>query len=154
MEGHNRSAEGQVRLCISAGANSPAAIRELRAALCTAKPTAVASGAFFPVAQEGPKGGRCFARHGGGKQCSFSSGGICTRSVHGGTEFCVSHGGGKRCAVPGCTKSARGRTDCCVRHGGGKRSKYENCGKSAQGSTDFCKAHGGGKRCNWVGERV
>ncbi|KAJ0100564.1 hypothetical protein Patl1_21672 [Pistacia atlantica] len=66
-----------------------------------------------------------------------------------GTNFCVAHGGGKRCAVPEGTKSARGRTDFCVLHGGGKRCKFEGCGKSAQGSTDFCKAHGGGKRCSW-----
>lgn len=83
----------------------------------------------------------------------FDGGAICPKSVHGGTNFCVAHGGGKRCAVPGCTKSARGRTDCCVKHGGGKRCRVENCEKSAQGSTDFCKAHGGGKRCNWGGDR-
>lgn len=76
-------------------------------------------------------------------------GGVCLKSVHGGTLYCVAHGGGKRCVVPECTKIARGRADFCVRHGGGKRCKFENCGKSAQGSTDFCKAHGGGKRCSW-----
>ena len=81
----------------------------------------------------------------------FDGGGICPKSVHGGTSFCVAHGGGKRCVVAGCTKSARGRTDCCVKHGGGKRCKCVGCEKSAQGSTDFCKAHGGGKRCSWGG---
>lgn len=82
----------------------------------------------------------------------FDGGGICPKSVHGGTSFCVAHGGGKRCVVAGCTKSARGRTDCCVKHGGGKRCKSDGCEKSAQGSTDFCKAHGGGKRCSWGGD--
>ncbi|CAA6665928.1 unnamed protein product [Spirodela intermedia] len=84
-----------------------------------------------------------------GKRCAFQGGNVCPKSVHGGTQFCVAHGGGKRCAISGCTKSARGRTDFCVRHGGGKRCRSEGCGKSAQGRTDFCKAHGGGKRCLW-----
>lgn len=74
---------------------------------------------------------------------------MCTKSVHGGTNFCVAHGGGKRCAVSECIRSARGRTNFCVRHGGGRRCHSVGCGKSAQGSTDFCKAHGGGKRCLW-----
>ncbi|KAF3448642.1 hypothetical protein FNV43_RR09355 [Rhamnella rubrinervis] len=113
-------------------------------------------------AQKGHREAQCFARHmvgesdallQGAQRCRVCKGHggcvACTKSVHGGTNFCVAHGGGKRCAMPECTKSARGRTDYCVRHGGGKRCKFEGCGKSAQGSTDFCKAHGGGKRCSW-----
>eukprot|EP00897_Mesotaenium_endlicherianum_P004526 jgi/Mesen1/4100/ME000215S03379 len=90
--------------------------------------------------------------HGGGKRCQQGGGGVCSKSVHGGTPFCVAHGGGKRCKAPACDKSARGKTDFCVRHGGGKRCTEPHCGKSAQGSTDLCKGHGGGKRCTWIVE--
>jgi len=86
---------------------------------------------------------------GGGKSCEYQGGGICTKRVLGGTNFCVAHGGGMRCAVPDCLKRVRGRADLCVRHGGGKRCKFEGCGKSKQAETNFCKARGGRKRCSW-----
>jgi hypothetical protein len=66
----------------------------------------------------------------------LSGGGVCPKSVHGGTQYCVAHGGGGRGAQP-----KRGRAEYCVRHGGGKRCKFEGY--------DLCKAHGGGKRWAW-----
>lgn len=35
-------------------------------------------------------------------------GGHCTKSVHGGTNFCVAHGGGKRCAMPESVQRVQG----------------------------------------------
>ncbi|KAL2348000.1 hypothetical protein Fmac_002000 [Flemingia macrophylla] len=87
--------------------------------------------------------------HGGGKRSAYQGGGICTKSVHGGTNFCVAHVGEMGCAEPECIKGAGGWTDHCVCHGGGKRCKFEGCGKTAQGGTDFCMSHGEGNRCCW-----
>ncbi|QHO03737.1 putative WRKY transcription factor [Arachis hypogaea] len=116
IDGCTRSAEGKLDCAFLMGVDAVVSTRDVprvhKGAPCSAKHMAVGSVAHLQVV---PK------------------------SVHGGTNFCVAHGGGKRCAVAGCTKSARGRTDCCVRHGGGKRCKFEGCGKSAQGSTDFAR---------------
>ncbi|THU53513.1 hypothetical protein C4D60_Mb10t15200 [Musa balbisiana] len=114
-----------------------------RAAQISARHMVEVRGAHTWVARKGLKDAHPSAKH------MVEGSAVHFKSVHGGTQFCVAHGGGKRCAVPNCTKSARGKTDFCVRHGGGKRCKTEGCGKSAQGSTDFCKAHGGGNRCTW-----
>ncbi|KAG5248540.1 loricrin-related protein [Salix suchowensis] len=81
--------------------------------------------------------GYCKA-HGGGKRCIFAG---CTEGAEGSTPLCKGHGGGKRCLFDGggiCPKSVHGGTNFCVahggvkRHGGGKRCRVENCGKSAQ----------------------
>ncbi|KAG9132899.1 hypothetical protein Leryth_014836 [Lithospermum erythrorhizon] len=106
-----KSAEGLSGLCISHGGGRrcqyPECSKGAQGSTMFCKAHGGGKRCTFLGCTKGAEGSTPFCKgHGGGKRCSFQRGGVCPKSVHGGTLF-IFYGGSKGNVVPDCTKECR-----------------------------------------------